>query len=97
MNQLGCHRETELSELGPGEEARVAGSDVGSGEGPAVAFFSVPEGRTLVMWLVNSACQCTKTEKDEDAVYLIYKVYSFQFLRKTFVLEKVSAIEHLLK
>lgn len=51
VNQLGCHRETELclSELGPGEEARVAGSDVGSGEGPAVAFFSVPEGRTLVM------------------------------------------------
>lgn len=51
VSPLGCHRETELclSELDPGEEAQVAGLDVGSGEGLAVAFFSVQGERTLVM------------------------------------------------
>lgn len=50
-NQLGCHRETALcpSESGPGEGARGAGSDVGSGEGPDVVFFSVQGERILVM------------------------------------------------
>lgn len=51
VSPLGCHRETELclSELDPGEEAQVAGLDVGSGEGLSVAFFSVQGERTLVM------------------------------------------------
>lgn len=50
MNQLGCHRETELclSELGPGGEALVGGLDVGSGAGLGVAFFSVPGERIQV-------------------------------------------------
>lgn len=51
VNQWDCHRETELclSELDPGEEVLVAGSDVGSGEDLDVAFFSVQGERTLVM------------------------------------------------
>lgn len=51
VSPLGCHRETELclSESDPGEEAQEAGLDVGSGEGLAVAFFSVQGERTLVM------------------------------------------------
>ena len=51
MNQWDCHRETELclSELDPGEEVLVAGSDVGSGEDLDVAFFSVQGERILVM------------------------------------------------
>lgn len=51
MNQLGCHRETELrlSELDPGEEALVAGLNVGSGEGLDVAFFAVQGERIPVM------------------------------------------------
>lgn len=50
VNQLGCHRETELclSELGPGGEALVGGLDVGSGAGLGVAFFSVPGERIQV-------------------------------------------------
>lgn len=51
VNQLGCHRETELclSESDPGEEARVAGLDVGSGGGLDVAFFSAQGERILGM------------------------------------------------
>lgn len=51
MNQLGCHRETELclSGLDPGEEALVAGLDEGSGEDLDVAFFSVQGERILAM------------------------------------------------
>lgn len=51
VNQWGCHRETELclSELSPGEEALVAGLDVGSGEDLDAAFFSVQGERILVM------------------------------------------------
>lgn len=51
VSQLGCHRETELclSGLDPGEEALVAGLDVGSGEDLDVAFSSGPGERILVM------------------------------------------------
>lgn len=51
VNQWGCRRGTELclSELGPGEEARVAGSDAGSAEDLRGAFFSVQGETILVM------------------------------------------------